>query len=179
MVPSFFTRFWPKLRLSKFYHTRTTYALYIETVELMFTCSIHIFIVVKNYITRSIDKIFRQCLPKVPVPDLAGRREIFQYYLGKVKIGNDVEVEVMARGTTGFTGQCYCTVKISAQLYIRLWQRIQKNISLMTLVIVHSAEIIVYSLDIRPLKHIIKHKERYHHNGLVDYTLTNPTGNFK
>ncbi|KAF2367097.1 Peptidase FtsH [Trinorchestia longiramus] len=41
---------------------------------------------------------------QVPVPDLAGRREIFQYYLGKVKVGGDVELEVLARGTTGFTG---------------------------------------------------------------------------
>ncbi|XP_018026030.1 ATP-dependent zinc metalloprotease YME1L [Hyalella azteca] len=41
---------------------------------------------------------------QVPIPDLAGRREIFQYYLGKVKIGGDVELEVLSRGTTGFTG---------------------------------------------------------------------------
>ncbi|KAL7633152.1 UNVERIFIED_CONTAM: hypothetical protein RMT77_016522 [Armadillidium vulgare] len=41
---------------------------------------------------------------QVPVPDLAGRKEIFEYYLGKVKVGPDVEVNVLGRGTTGFTG---------------------------------------------------------------------------
>lgn len=45
-------------------------------------------------------------LLQVLIPDLAGRREIFQYYLGKVKTAADVEAEVMARGTTGFTGEC-------------------------------------------------------------------------
>uniref|UniRef100_A0A2P2I4B5 ATP-dependent zinc metalloprotease YME1 homolog n=2 Tax=Hirondellea gigas TaxID=1518452 RepID=A0A2P2I4B5_9CRUS len=41
---------------------------------------------------------------QVSIPDLAGRREMFEYYLGKVKMGPDVEVGVLARGTTGFTG---------------------------------------------------------------------------
>ncbi|ROT83780.1 putative ATP-dependent zinc metalloprotease YME1-like [Penaeus vannamei] len=40
----------------------------------------------------------------VPIPDLAGRKEIFDYYLGKIKVGNDVDVNVLSRGTTGFTG---------------------------------------------------------------------------
>ncbi|GFW65015.1 ATP-dependent zinc metalloprotease YME1 homolog [Trichonephila clavipes] len=40
----------------------------------------------------------------VSVPDLNGRKEILELYLGKVKLANDVDVEVLARGTTGFTG---------------------------------------------------------------------------
>nr|XP_045614044.1 ATP-dependent zinc metalloprotease YME1L-like [Procambarus clarkii] len=41
---------------------------------------------------------------QVPIPDLAGRKEIFDYYLGKVKAGDDVDKNVLSRGTTGFTG---------------------------------------------------------------------------
>lgn len=41
---------------------------------------------------------------QVPIPDLAGREDIFEYYLGKVKIGDDVNRSVLSRGTTGFTG---------------------------------------------------------------------------
>ncbi|KAG0445477.1 hypothetical protein HPB47_014764 [Ixodes persulcatus] len=41
---------------------------------------------------------------QVPVPDLVGRKEILQLYLGKVKVANDVSVDMLARGTTGFTG---------------------------------------------------------------------------
>ncbi|RWS08736.1 ATP-dependent zinc metalloprotease YME1-like protein [Dinothrombium tinctorium] len=41
---------------------------------------------------------------QVPVPDLRGRTEILKLYLGKVKIGKDVDVDVLARRTTGFTG---------------------------------------------------------------------------
>lgn len=40
----------------------------------------------------------------VNVPDLNGRKEILGLYLGKVKLAADVDVEVLARGTTGFTG---------------------------------------------------------------------------
>lgn len=40
----------------------------------------------------------------VSVPDLNGRKEILQLYLGKVILAHDVDVEVLARGTTGFTG---------------------------------------------------------------------------
>lgn len=40
----------------------------------------------------------------MPIPDLAGRKEIFDYYLGKVKMGDDVDKIVLSRGTTGFTG---------------------------------------------------------------------------
>ncbi|KAK3858124.1 hypothetical protein Pcinc_018365 [Petrolisthes cinctipes] len=41
---------------------------------------------------------------QVPIPDLAGRKEILDYYLGKVKVGDDVDKAVLSRGTTGFTG---------------------------------------------------------------------------
>ncbi|GFU37491.1 ATP-dependent zinc metalloprotease YME1 homolog [Nephila pilipes] len=40
----------------------------------------------------------------VSIPDLNGRKEILGLYLGKIKLSNDVDVEVLARGTTGFTG---------------------------------------------------------------------------
>ncbi|GBN02898.1 ATP-dependent zinc metalloprotease YME1 [Araneus ventricosus] len=40
----------------------------------------------------------------VSIPDLNGRKEILELYLGKVKLALDVDVEVLARGTTGFTG---------------------------------------------------------------------------
>ncbi|XP_015919299.2 ATP-dependent zinc metalloprotease YME1L [Parasteatoda tepidariorum] len=40
----------------------------------------------------------------VSVPDLNGRKEILQLYLGKVKMAQDVDVDMLARGTTGFTG---------------------------------------------------------------------------
>lgn len=40
----------------------------------------------------------------VPPPEYQGRVDILEYYLTKVKMGNDVDVELLARGTTGFTG---------------------------------------------------------------------------
>lgn len=39
----------------------------------------------------------------VPTPDYTGRKEILSMYLGKV-LSKDVDVEMLARGTTGFTG---------------------------------------------------------------------------
>ncbi|CAG2117888.1 unnamed protein product, partial [Medioppia subpectinata] len=41
---------------------------------------------------------------QVPVPDFKGRKEIIDLYLSKVKYSSDVKVEMLARGTTGFTG---------------------------------------------------------------------------
>ena len=41
---------------------------------------------------------------QVPVPDYAGRKEILDHYLSKIKLAADVDVELLARGTTGFTG---------------------------------------------------------------------------
>jgi len=40
----------------------------------------------------------------VPAPELKGRKEILDYYLGRIKKGDDVDVDILARGTTGFTG---------------------------------------------------------------------------
>ena len=39
----------------------------------------------------------------MPTPDYIGRKEILDLYLGKV-LSKDVNVEILARGTTGFTG---------------------------------------------------------------------------
>ncbi|CAG2166289.1 unnamed protein product, partial [Oppiella nova] len=41
---------------------------------------------------------------QVPVPDFNGRKEIIDLYLSKVKFSSDVNVEMLSRGTTGFTG---------------------------------------------------------------------------
>lgn len=40
----------------------------------------------------------------VPRPDARGRQQILDLYLAKIKVGPDVDVEVLARGTVGFTG---------------------------------------------------------------------------
>lgn len=40
----------------------------------------------------------------VPTPDYSGRRDILNLYLGRVLTGGDLDVELLARGTTGFTG---------------------------------------------------------------------------
>ncbi|CAG7824646.1 unnamed protein product [Allacma fusca] len=37
-------------------------------------------------------------------PDVRGRKEIIEYYLGKVKRSGDVDIDAIARGTIGFTG---------------------------------------------------------------------------
>lgn len=39
----------------------------------------------------------------VPTPDYTGRKEIITHYLGKV-LSRDINVDILARGTTGFTG---------------------------------------------------------------------------
>lgn len=41
---------------------------------------------------------------QVPLPDFAGRKEIIKLYIDKIKYSNDVDLDVLARGTTGFTG---------------------------------------------------------------------------
>ncbi|XP_059470518.1 ATP-dependent zinc metalloprotease YME1L [Neocloeon triangulifer] len=41
---------------------------------------------------------------QVPTPDYTGRKEILDHYLSKVKVSKEVDVELLARGTTGFTG---------------------------------------------------------------------------
>lgn len=40
----------------------------------------------------------------IELPDLSGRREILDLYSKKVKVGSDVNLQDLARGTTGFSG---------------------------------------------------------------------------
>ena len=40
----------------------------------------------------------------IELPDMAGRREILNLYSGRVKMGSDVNLGDVARGTTGFSG---------------------------------------------------------------------------
>jgi len=40
----------------------------------------------------------------VPLPDVGGRREILEMYADKTTIAKDVDLDVLARGTTGFSG---------------------------------------------------------------------------
>ena len=40
----------------------------------------------------------------VPLPDVGGRKEILEMYAGKTKLDKDVDLRVLARGTTGFSG---------------------------------------------------------------------------
>lgn len=40
----------------------------------------------------------------VPLPDVGGRKEILEMYAKKTKLSKDVDLTVLARGTTGFSG---------------------------------------------------------------------------
>ena len=40
----------------------------------------------------------------VPLPDVGGRREILKMYADKTTLSKDVDLDVLARGTTGFSG---------------------------------------------------------------------------
>ena len=40
----------------------------------------------------------------IELPDMSGRREILDLYAKKVKVGSDVNLQDLARGTTGFSG---------------------------------------------------------------------------
>lgn len=40
----------------------------------------------------------------VPLPDVGGRKEILSLYSKKTKIADDVDLNILARGTTGFSG---------------------------------------------------------------------------
>jgi len=40
----------------------------------------------------------------VPLPDVGGRKEILEMYAQKTKLSKDVDLNVLARGTTGFSG---------------------------------------------------------------------------
>lgn len=37
-------------------------------------------------------------------PDLKGRRDILEHYMSKVKVSQEVDIDKMARSTTGCTG---------------------------------------------------------------------------
>eukprot|EP00548_Thalassiothrix_antarctica_P003618 CAMPEP_0194146556 /NCGR_PEP_ID=MMETSP0152-20130528/20873_1 /TAXON_ID=1049557 /ORGANISM="Thalassiothrix antarctica, Strain L6-D1" /LENGTH=739 /DNA_ID=CAMNT_0038847101 /DNA_START=139 /DNA_END=2358 /DNA_ORIENTATION=+ len=41
---------------------------------------------------------------EVPLPDVGGRKEILELYAKKTKLSKDVDLNVLARGTTGFSG---------------------------------------------------------------------------
>ena len=41
----------------------------------------------------------------VPLPDLKGRKEIIELYISKIKKDSDVDVDKLAKGTTGFSGE--------------------------------------------------------------------------
>ena len=40
----------------------------------------------------------------VPLPDVGGRKEILEMYAAKTKIADNVDLNILARGTTGFSG---------------------------------------------------------------------------
>merc|ERR1712232_822164 len=40
----------------------------------------------------------------VPLPDVGGRKEILEMYAAKTELSEDVDLSVLARGTTGFSG---------------------------------------------------------------------------
>eukprot|EP00577_Skeletonema_sp_RCC1716_P010225 CAMPEP_0113388150 /NCGR_PEP_ID=MMETSP0013_2-20120614/8928_1 /TAXON_ID=2843 ORGANISM="Skeletonema costatum, Strain 1716" /NCGR_SAMPLE_ID=MMETSP0013_2 /ASSEMBLY_ACC=CAM_ASM_000158 /LENGTH=836 /DNA_ID=CAMNT_0000271117 /DNA_START=111 /DNA_END=2621 /DNA_ORIENTATION=- /assembly_acc=CAM_ASM_000158 len=40
----------------------------------------------------------------VPLPDVGGRKEILEMYAAKTKVAEDVDLGILARGTTGFSG---------------------------------------------------------------------------
>ena len=52
----------------------------------------------------------------VPTPDVKGRIEILDLYLTKVKVGDDVDKEIIARGTVGFTGETIKRSKSTVKL---------------------------------------------------------------
>ena len=41
---------------------------------------------------------------EVPLPDVRGRMKIVQHYLKQIKVDSDVEADMIARGTSGFSG---------------------------------------------------------------------------
>lgn len=48
-------------------------------------------------------QVLVRAVSQVPTPDFVGRKEILDLYLGRV-VSKNVDVEILARGTTGFTG---------------------------------------------------------------------------
>jgi cell division protease FtsH len=53
----------------------------------------------------------------VPLPDIKGRTEILKVHTRKVPLASDVEVEVIARGTTGFSGADLANLVNEAALF--------------------------------------------------------------
>jgi cell division protease FtsH len=53
----------------------------------------------------------------VPLPDIKGREKIFQVHINKVPIDKDVDLEVLARGTPGFSGADIENLVNEAALY--------------------------------------------------------------
>lgn len=51
-----------------------------------------------------VECMFVCCQVNVPTPDYGGRREILELYLARVRAHAEVDCDVLARGTTGFTG---------------------------------------------------------------------------
>mmetsp|Transcript_30404 Transcript_30404/g.55142 ORF Transcript_30404/g.55142 Transcript_30404/m.55142 type:complete len:805 (-) Transcript_30404:101-2515(-) len=46
----------------------------------------------------------------VPLPDVGGRKEILEMYAKKTKIAEDVDLNILARGTTGMSGADLCNL---------------------------------------------------------------------
>jgi len=55
----------------------------------------------------------------VPLPDVGGRKEILEMYAKKTKLDPDVDLNVVARGTTGFSGADLYNLMNQAALKVR------------------------------------------------------------
>jgi ATP-dependent metalloprotease len=56
----------------------------------------------------------------VPLPDVGGRKEILEMYAKKTRLAKDVDLNVLARGTTGFSGADLYNLMNQAALKVRL-----------------------------------------------------------
>lgn len=52
----------------------------------------------------------------VPLPDVGGRKEILEMYAKKTKLDQNVDLNILARGTTGFSGADLCNLMNQAAL---------------------------------------------------------------
>ncbi|RLN90175.1 hypothetical protein BBJ28_00014400 [Nothophytophthora sp. Chile5] len=52
----------------------------------------------------------------VDLPDVAGRKEILEFYAGKIPLGDDVDLDVLARATPGMSGAELCNLVNEAAL---------------------------------------------------------------
>lgn len=41
---------------------------------------------------------------QIPLPDIKGRTQLFEYYLNKIKVEPNVEANFFAKATSGFSG---------------------------------------------------------------------------